>query len=206
MKVECVKVKLCGMMRPEDIAAANALMPEYIGFVFWPKSFRNVSLETAAQLKAALDPSIRAVGVFVDPDLEFVKQLHQEGIIDIAQLHGSESDDEIRQLQEAGIPIIKAFVVKSEEDIALASASPAEYVLLDAGKGSGTAFNWNLIRNLEREFFLAGGLGPENIEQAVQTVRPYAVDVSSGIETDKQKDPAKMQAFVQNARNSEEQK
>ena len=195
------KIKFCGLTRTGDIEAANELKPDYIGFVFWPKSKRAVTAEEAKTLKAKLDPSIKAVGVFVDEDMEAVKSLLDGGIIDIAQLHGHEDEDYITGLKEAsGKPVIKAFKIRSEEDIRKAEASPADIVLLDAGMGDGVTFDWSLIKNAGRPYFLAGGLDPDNAADAVRTLHPYALDVSSGIETDGLKDTNKMAAFAASVR------
>ncbi len=195
------KIKFCGLTRTGDIEAANELKPDYIGFVFWPKSKRAVTAGEAKILKSKLDPSIKAVGVFVDEDMEAVKSLLDGGIIDIAQLHGHEDEDYINGLKKAsGKPVIKAFRIRSEEDIRKAEASPADLVLLDAGMGDGVTFDWSLIKNAGRPYFLAGGLDPDNAADAVRTLHPYALDVSSGIETDGLKDTNKMAAFAASVR------
>ena len=195
------KIKFCGLTRAEDIKAANELKPDYIGFVFWPKSKRAVTREQAASLKSGLDTSIKAVGVFVDEDTEVVKSLLEGGIIDIAQLHGSEDDAYIDDLKKAsGKEVIKAFKVRSEDDLVRAESSHADHVLLDAGMGDGITFDWSLLGKISRPYYLAGGLYPENVADAVRTLHPYAVDVSSGIETDGKKDMAKMAAFAANVR------
>ncbi|MCQ2501369.1 MAG: phosphoribosylanthranilate isomerase [Lachnospiraceae bacterium] len=195
-------IKLCGLTRPCDIDKVNALQPDYIGFVFWERSKRNISRETAQALKKQLDPSIKAVGVFVDPDIDFVAGLLKDNIIDAAQLHGKEDEDYISRLRALapGKMIIKAYKVRSTEDVALANASSADYVLLDSGTGSGKAFDWSLIREISRPYFLAGGLGVDNVAQAVADLQPFAVDVSSGIETEGLKDPEKMERFVTEVR------
>lgn len=199
------RIKLCGLSRPCDIEAANALQPDYIGFVFAPKSRRYVSPETAAGLRKRLDPAIRAVGVFVNEHPEAVAALLRAGTIDIAQLHGSEDAAYIERLRAlTGQPIMQAFRMESERDIAAAQASTADSVLLDSGAGgTGTAFDWTLLRGIRRPYFLAGGLGPDNVGNAVRLLHPYAVDVSSGIETDGKKDRNKMAAFVAAVRKEE---
>ena len=191
------KIKFCGLTRLSDIEAANKLKPEYIGFVFWPRSKRLVTRGQAAELKAALDPAIKAVGVFVDEDLSVVKSLLDDGIIDIAQLHGNEDEDYINELKnKSGKQVIKAFKIRSEEDLKLAEESSADMVLLDSGMGTGKTFDWDLIGSVSRPYFLAGGLGVDNAEEAVRKLHPYALDVSSGIETDGVKDEVKMAAFA----------
>lgn len=196
------KIKFCGLSRPCDIEAANELRPEYIGFVFSQKSRRYVSPEKAAQLKKELDSGIKAVGVFVNEKQELIAGLLKTGIIDIAQLHGRESEEYINQLRRlTDQPIIKAFCIRTEKDIEAANASGADYVLLDSGKGgTGTVFDWNLVKKMERPYFLAGGLTVSNVGDAVRKLKPYAVDVSSGIETDGYKDRSKMEMFVKAVR------
>ena len=199
------RIKLCGLTQPEDIAAANALLPEYIGFVFAAKSKRAVSREMAAALKAQLLPQIQAVGVFVNEAPEVVAGLLNTGIIDIAQLHGQEDETYIQHLQKlTNKPIIQAFRVDGPQSLAKAQKSPADLVLLDSGAGgTGTAFDWTLLDKFRRPYFLAGGLDPYTVGDAVKRFRPYAVDVSSGIETAGKKDGKKMAAFVAAVRKNE---
>lgn len=192
------KIKLCGLSRPEDILRANELRPACVGFVFAPKSKRYVSPEKAAELKARLHPSIYAVGVFVNEAPEQVAQLLDSGVLDIAQLHGKEDAAYIRDLRrKTAKPIFQAFRIDSPEDVTLANRSRADMVLLDSGLGgTGTVFDWELLQGIQRPFFLAGGLNPENITDAITRLHPYGVDVSSGIESNGFKDPVKMAAFV----------
>ena len=200
------KIKLCGLTRPEDIAAANALKPEYIGFVFAAKSKRAVSREMAAALKAQLLPQIQAVGVFVNEAPETVADLLNAGIIDIAQLHGQEDAAYIARLRGlTARPLWQAFRVTDAASLAKAQKSPADLVLLDSGTGgTGTTFDWTLLEKFDRPYLLAGGLGPDNAADAVRQLHPYAVDVSSGIETAGKKDPAKMAAFVAAVRKNDQ--
>lgn len=192
------KIKLCGLTELCDIEAANSLTPEYIGFVFAKKSHRYVPPEKAAEFKARLATGIRAVGVFVNEAPETVAGLLEDGIIDMAQLHGSEDEIYIRRMRElTGRPLIQAFSMDAAEAIRAAEESPADYILLDSGKGgTGNAFDWNLIKGIHRPFFLAGGLHAGNVAEAVRRLSPYGVDVSSGIETDGKKDARKMAEFV----------
>lgn len=195
------KIKLCGLSRPCDIEVANRLKPEYIGFVFLPKSKRYVDYEKARELKSLLSPEIKAVGVFVDESPQRAAELLNNGTIDIAQLHGGEDEDYIGLLRNlTDKPIIKAFRIQSENDILRAEESSADYILLDSGMGTGTVFNWDLIQNIKRPYFLAGGLDCDNVGEAVGRLHPYAVDVSSGIETNGLKDKEKMAAFVAKVR------
>ena len=192
------KIKLCGLSRPCDIETANRLSPEYIGFVFAAKSIRYVSSEKAAELKKLLHPSIKAVGVFVQEQPKTVAELLRSGTIDIAQLHGGESEEYIKQLRAlTDKPLIKAYRIDTIQDVAAANMSNADYVLLDSGQGgTGTTFDWNLLEKIDRPYFLAGGLNADNVRSAIERLNPYAVDVSSGIETDGRKNIRKMEEFV----------
>jgi phosphoribosylanthranilate isomerase len=202
---EQTKIKICGLTRMEDIRAVNALLPEYIGFVFAPGSKRRVTPEQAGQLKQHLDSRIQAVGVFVDEEPENIARLFTEGIIDMAQLHGRETADDIRRLRQlTDKPIIQAFRADGEGAIQAAASSPADMILLDSGSGgTGECFDWSLPAALDRPYILAGGLNPANIRTALDTLHPYAVDVSSGVETNARKDPRKMEAFVRAVRTDE---
>ena len=196
-----MEIKLCGLTREEDIKIANELLPEYIGFVFANKSKRYISPENALKLKQKLLPRIKAVGVFVDEDVKTIADYLNRGIIDMAQLHGSEDEAYIKRLRAlTDKPIIKAYKIKSRDDLHGVQESSADYILLDSGTGSGSVFDWDLIKSIERQYFLAGGLNPQNVEEAIRTLRPFAIDVSSGIETDGHKDPVKMKEFVNTAR------
>lgn len=197
-----IKIKLCGLTRPSDIEAANILGPDYVGFVFAKKSGRYVSPERIKALKELLHPEILAVGVFVDEEPEIVAAWLSSGLIDIAQLHGGEDKaylERLRQLTDK--PLIKAFAVRDGRDIRTACVCTADMILLDAGEGgTGTAFDRELLAGMNRPYFLAGGLEPSTVGEAIKRWRPYGVDVSSGIETDGCKDVEKMQSFVKNAR------
>ena len=198
-------IKFCGLRREEDILTANELRPDYIGFVFAEKSRRAVTRETAARLRALLREDIPAVGVFVDAQPETVAFLLEEGIINLAQLHGREDAEYIARLRDlSGKPIIQAFRIRSSGDVKRAEKSSADYVLLDAGAGDGKTFEWELAESVARPCFLAGGLTPENAGEAVERFHPFALDVSSGIETDGVKDPEKMRAFMRAVRRREE--
>ena len=198
------KIKLCGLSRPEDIEAANALRADYIGFVFAGKSRRYVSPERAAKLRSALDDGISAVGVFVNETPEKVASLLERHIIDAAQLHGTEDEDYIKRLRLlTKRPIIQAFKIRSKDDLDKARKSTADHILLDAGAGDGLAFDWKILADFDRPYFLAGGLTPENADEAVKLLHPYAVDVSSGIENGGVKDKEKMEKFVRAVRRAE---
>lgn len=194
------KIKMCGLRRPEDIEYANILRPDYIGYVFAKKSRRYVTPEKAQELTKLLREDITPVGVFVDEPIENVIALVESGAIRMVQLHGNESEDYAAELKGRGIPVIRAFKVSSEADIAAARNTCADYVLLDSGSGSGETFDWSLIKNVGRDFFLAGGLTADNAAEAVEKLRPYGVDASSCLETDGFKDFEKMKAFAEAVR------
>ena len=224
--METTKIKICGLRRPEDIEAVNKYLPEYVGFVFYKKSKRYVTEEKAEKLRELLDEKIISVGVFVNADKAEILRLMRKGIISVAQLHGNESEDYIRELKEelqkpgifsdrkeymTGGEIIKAFVFKNlkEEDAVRKSAwrileeagkSPADYILFDNGYGSGETFDWSILRDFDKPYFLAGGLNPDNVSGAVKMLHPYAVDVSSGVEEDGYKNPEKIREFIEKVR------
>jgi phosphoribosylanthranilate isomerase len=192
------KIKICGLRHPCDIAYANEVQPDYIGFVFAKKSRRYVSPERAAALRANLDGAICPVGVFVNEPPENIARLLNDDIIDMAQLHGQEDEAYIQALRGlTNKPLIKAFSIRCAADVTDAARSPADYILLDNGSGgTGKAFDWSLTAGVSRSYFLAGGLSADNVAQAIGETHPYAVDVSSGVETDKVKDLEKMRRFI----------
>ena len=192
------RIKFCGIRRDCEIQAVNTLKPDFIGFVFAQGSKRYVEPEQARRLKESLIPGIQTVGVFVNADVPLVGELLNEGVIDLAQLHGKEDEAYIRSLRSiTEKPLIQAFRMDTEKDREEAIHSSADYILLDSGNGgTGTVFDWSLIREIYRPFFLAGGLNPENVGAAIADLHPFAVDVSSGIETDGKKDMKKMAAFL----------
>lgn len=195
------KMKLCGLRRACDIEYVNELMPEYVGFVFAGCSKRYVSPEKAAELRMALHGSIVPVGVFVDENPTVIANLVNSHIVDAVQLHGREDEDYIHALRKlVNCTIIQAFRIEGEKDVEVANRSSADYVLLDSGGGSGEAFDWSLIKGINRPYFLAGGLTPANVRAAISELQPYGVDASSSLETDGFKDKDKMAAFVQAVR------
>ncbi len=148
------KIKLCGLTRLEDIQAANRLRPDYVGFVFAPKSRRYVTTTQAKALKEVLDEGIQAVGVFVDAPMDQVARLLHEGVIDVAQLHGHEEDGYIQMLRrQTERPIWQAFQVQCVGDLVPAQTSAADCILLDSGAGTGQVFDWNLLRYVDRPYF-----------------------------------------------------
>lgn len=197
-----MKVKICGLFRDCDIDYVNEALPDYIGFVF-AKSRRQVSAEWAEVRRPRLRSEITPVGVFVNESLENVAKHLNNNIIEMAQLHGAETEKYIQDLKAlTNKPIIKAVRVLSEEDIETAQHSLADYLLLDNGAGgTGQSFDWSLVSQVKKPFFLAGGLKAGNLEQAIAATNPYAVDLSSGVETDGLKDRKKILEIVRRIRN-----
>lgn len=191
-----VKIKLCGMFRDCDIDYVNEAKPDYIGFiVMFPKSHRNIDLETALRLKKRLSPDIKSVAVSVNAPVEAFAEFALSGAADVLQLHGNEDADYITRLRSlTDVPLIKAVKVTDFADIERAQLLDVDFLLLDSGTGSGRTFDHSLIdrKRITKPFFLAGGLTPENVRAAALEIEPYAVDMSSGIETDKVKDREKI--------------
>ena len=191
------KVKICGLTRLCDIQTVNIEKPDYIGFVF-ASSRRKVTPAQAMELRSKLAPGIIPVGVFVDETIENILPLVQNDVIKMVQLHGTESEEYIVQLKElTTAPIIKAISVNHAGDVQKWASTAADYLLLDnKGGGTGQAFDWSLIGNVTKPYFLAGGLDVNNIATAISQTTPFAVDVSSGVETDGYKNPAKIKEFI----------
>lgn len=187
-----VKIKICGLTRPEDIAYVNEARPDYCGFVIGvPKSHRNTTPRQVRELSRRLEPEIIPVGVFRDAPFAMVKGLLEDGTIRAAQLHGHEEESYIRELKACGdFAVIRAF---NENTLNEAGKSCADLILLDhAAGGTGSTFDWSLAAEVNRPFFLAGGIGPENLKEALRTVHPWGVDMSSKVETDGKKDRQKI--------------
>lgn len=195
------KIKICGIRTEDDVKLVNRYKPEYCGFIFWEPGKRYVTPEQAASLIALLDPDITPVGVFLDEDAKKTAEVVQLSGVSAVQLHGKEDDAYIGLVRDlTGKPVIKAFKPETEEDVRAAGKSSADMIMFDAGAGSGKTFNWDVLKGCTREYFLAGGLAPDNAELAVRTLRPFALDVSSGVETDGRKDGKKIEEFISNAR------
>ena len=204
--MSAVRIKICGITRIEDALAAVAAGADAIGLVFYAKSPRAVTPAQAKAIVAALPPFVTSVGLFVDMPRDELKQLLAEVPLDLLQFHGDESPEDCAG---HGRPFIKALRVKPGDDVAAAIARYPEAagILLDTyvpgtPGGTGEAFDWSLVpRDAAKPVVLAGGLTPENVGDAVRQVRPYAVDVSGGVEASKGiKDAAKIKAFIQRAR------
>ena len=206
-----VKLKICGMRRSEDIEMANRHKPDYIGFVF-ADSPRKVSYEQAKELSGLLSDEIVPVGVFVNEHMKLIVDLFKDGIIEMAQLHGDEDEKYIRNLKDKSIeetgkqiPVINAIEIKEgvdyDDELLKWRDSASDYFILDSGKGSGKTFDWSLI-DKESEFFknsifLAGGLNSENLALAIEEFNPFAVDLSSSVETDGFKDEEKIKEIIE---------
>lgn len=195
-----VKIKMCGLRSLEDIELVNRYRPDYVGFVF-AQSKRKVSHELAARMKKNLSDDIVSVGVFVDASQDEILKLFEEGVIEIAQLHGGESEDFINNLKEKSnseLKIIKAIEISQDIDIKKYDDSQADYLLLDSGKGSGKTFDWSLVKkDINKKFFLAGGINISNVREAIDEFDPYAIDLSSGLETDGVKDENKIREIME---------
>ena len=206
-----VKLKICGMRRSEDIEMANRYKPDYIGFVF-ADSPRKVSYDQAKELSSLLSDDIVPVGVFVNEHMKLIVDLFKDGIIEMAQLHGDEDEKYIRNLKDKSIeetgkqiPVINAIEIKDgadyDNELLKWRDSASDYFILDSGKGSGKTFDWSLI-DKESEFFknsifLAGGLNSENLALAIEEFNPFAVDLSSSVETEGFKDEEKIKKIIE---------
>lgn len=197
------KIKICGLSRPCDIEYVNEAKPDFCGFIInVPKSKRNVSPDTVRQLVKTLSPEVKPVGVFVNVPIDEITALVQDGTLSYVQLHGHEDEAYLAALRKhIQVPIIQAFKVSCPEDAACAEASSADYILLDNGSGgTGKTFDWTHLSSVTRPYILAGGLGPDNLTQAVSQLSPWGVDLSSGVETNGYKDREKVFAAVRAVR------
>ncbi len=196
-----VRVKICGITRPEDAIAAAKCGADAIGLVFYGPSPRNVALQQAAEIADALPPFITKVGLFVDPSEAHVWDVLDQVPIDVIQFHGDESVDHCERFDR---PYIKAIRMKSAVDIRelVSQYESAQGILLDTyvegvPGGTGQTFDWSSIPKLDVPMILAGGLTPSNVADAIARTQPYAVDVSGGVESEKgKKNPELIEAFV----------
>lgn len=198
-------IKICGIYRNEDAELINKYKPDYFGMIIdFPKSHRSISMTTAAGIRKLIDKNIPAVGVFVNKEPSYIKSFIDEKIIDIVQLHGAEDNSYISMLKSMTLkPVWKAFKVRSTEDVRMAAQSCADLIILDNGYGTGRTFDWSLIMDIKRPFALAGGISLENIESALESLNPYLIDISSGVETDKLKDSYKIEKAIKAVRDFE---
>lgn len=194
------KIKICGLKRQEDIAYANACLPDFAGFIVnVEKSRRSLTPQAVRELCGKLNARIAKVGVFVNEPLDTLTAL--KDCFDYIQVHGQEDNAYILEAKkQCGLPVIQALRISRLKDFSCLEKSAADFLLLDSDAGSGHTFDWNLIpqitKNCRQPFFLAGGLNCGNLAQALESVRPYAADISSGAETDGNKDFAKMKELV----------
>lgn len=209
------KVKICGLKTLDDVDKVNKYLPEYAGFVF-ANTKRFVTDEQALMMKQALATEIKAVGVFVNEPIEHVAELCRRGIIDVAQLHGEESEKYIRNLKKiTDISVIKATKVQNASQVAERMSEEADYMLFDTYKkgelgGTGERFELSILEecleNLASQgrkikpYFLAGGLDETNVSEVLGRIGCYCVDVSTGVETDGVKDEVKIKSFIENVR------
>lgn len=200
------KVKICGLKNPTDIKCINTLSPDFAGFVmFFEKSHRNISVQTAQELLALLDKNIKSVAVTVSPTEEQLEQIYNLGF-DYVQIHGNITDE---VLKNSKTPIIRAINVSGTDSLTdLDNYKNVKGILFDSAvPGSGKSFDWSMLEKLpktDKMHFLAGGLTADNVAAAICQVHPYAVDVSSGVElSDKSgKDYQLVQAFIKNAKSA----
>lgn len=191
-------IKICGIHDRSTIPMLNQQHPDFVGFVFAP-SKRQVTIEQAQQLRQSLDSHIKTVGVFVDASLDQMLTPYRKGIISYIQLHGHEDPEATKQLQNAGAKVIQVRHSMSEQQ-----PTPADVIMYDGGAGTGTKLKWQFMANKQQPQFLAGGLDPNNVQKALKITNADGVDVSSGVETNGQKDPAKIKQFIRNVREMEE--
>lgn len=198
-----MKIKMCGLKRKEDIEYANVCRPDYVGFVF-ANSKRQVSANEVASLCEHLNPTIKKVGVFVNESLDSIKEIIEESGIDVIQLHGDESKEYVEQLGKVtDKEVWKAVRIQSKEDVAIAITYPVDKLLFDSFSrdgygGTGKKLDLTLLEDIDTSipFFMAGGFTVDNIEEAIQEIKPYGIDISSGIETDGKKDLDKMKQVM----------
>ena len=187
------KVKICGLSTVEAVETAVLAGADYIGFVF-AASKRQVSLEQAQELARRVTGKTKIVGVFVSPSLEDLEQSIGQVPLDMVQIHGT-FDEALMPM--ISVPVIRAIQLSDQE---AQVTSQADYLLFDAPvAGSGQTFDWDLLKDqkIRQDFFIAGGLTVDNVRQARETFQPYALDVSSGVETDGRKDIEKIKAFIE---------
>ena len=191
------KVKICGLSNKEAVETAVSAGADYIGFVFAP-SKRQVTLEEAAELAKLIPVNVKKVGVFVSPSrVQLLEAIEKVGL-DLVQVHGQVGDDLLEDLPCASIQAVQV------DENGHVPHSRADYLLFDAPvAGSGQTFDWGQLdtTGLAQPFFIAGGLNEDNVEEAIQHFTPYAVDVSSGVETDGQKDHEKIRRFIERVKN-----
>lgn len=207
-----MKIKMCGLRRPDDIIYANECLPDYIGFVF-AESRRKVSGEEAKNLGAQLEPFIKKVGVFVNEPVRSLITISEQAGLDIIQLHGDEGEDYIKEVKhETGKELWKAVRVRTVKDIQEAQRLPADKLLLDSFSedsygGTGKVMDFAVLdqADIRKPYFIAGGLTVENLPEILKKAEPYGIDISSGIETEGVKDREKMLKVIQCVRGGKDE-
>ena len=191
------ELKICGLSRLEDVIAVNRFGADYAGFVFFKKSKRYIDPYKAGELIELLRSDIKSVGVFLDEPLDSVISAARISGVEMIQLHGHESEEYVEYVKRTlERPVIKAFKADEEGALEKALNTSADYILIDSGAGTGKKFDWSILKDFGRDYFLAGGLDPESVGEAISTLEPFAVDVSSGVETDGVKDAEKIEKFI----------
>lgn len=205
------KIKICGIQSFQDVDCLNETSPDFAGFVFAPGR-RQIDCGKAFLLRSELRKEIRTVGVFVNAEIDQIRQCCEAGIIDLIQLHGNEKEDYVRRLRQiVPKPLIRAirvgpgFDAGSLSDFQNGQSPLYDYPLFDtlavnAYGGTGISFDWSLVQSCRRPFFLAGGLGADNVGDAVRAVRPYGVDLSSKAESEGKKDIVKIREIIRAVR------
>ena len=184
------KIKICGLMTSQDIAAVNRAQADLAGFIF-AKGRHQIDLTTALKLRQRLDPTIPSVGVFVNAPLTEMIQAFDSGAISIIQLHGQEDETVVKALQERQIPVIQVFKPTSKPQ------TNANYLMFDSGAGNGTLVDWKKSSVKSKQpLIIAGALDITNVQAAIKTIKPAYVDLSRGVETDGHKDPKKVSEIV----------
>jgi phosphoribosylanthranilate isomerase len=195
------EIKICGLTRLEDVIAVNRFGADYAGFVFYKKSKRYVDSYKAGELIEHLRSDIKSVGVFLDEPIDSVISTARISGVEMIQLHGHESEEYVEYIKRTlDRPVIKAYKASEEGALEKAANSNADYVMIDSGAGSGIKFDWSILQGYKRDYFLAGGLDPESVGEAIKILEPFAVDVSSGVETDGIKDEKKIAEFIKAVR------
>lgn len=188
------RIKICGLVREIDVDYVNELQPDFVGFILSAGFRRSITEEQAKLLKSRLSPKIKAVGVFVNEDAEYINSFARKGIIDIAQLHGNE---EPQVCEQVTAPVIKYF---NPKDFGRIKEYNTDYFLFDSGTGTGKGFDWSLIPKTDTPFFLAGGINESNIKKAIRQVNPFCIDLSSAVETDGFKDYNKIKKIMESVK------
>lgn len=190
------RIKICGLRRTEDIEYVNRLRPDYVGFILSGGFKRSIDTESLSGLVQRLSGNIKKVGVFVDEPFERIDNITADGLIDIIQLHGNESPEYCRMIKAPVIKVLKPDAFDKARDY----EQCVDYFLFDSGTGSGKSFEWEKIPTVSKPFFLAGGLNSNNLTAAIKKTNPYAVDLSSSVETDGYKDYDKIKEVIRIAR------